>query len=573
MASYRLFLLSFFLCIFSLSALASPAININQGAIKLKNYTLEYFTDTSQVMGFEQLRNQTFQPTNNTTTLGNQASVTWYRIKLDNQEKQQQKLYLHLPKAYHLRSVAIVEESSRANNLPLLVNQTLINLNTASSHPLMYQGTVVYPFVLPALTSTTLYIKSHAYSHQWFAAEIYDDEHSRKALVGGHLDIALLVGMMVALVFYNSLLYLATSKKENILYSLYLVSGQLWIALAYGLISKAFNIYGELVFMLNLTVFTMPIFLVLFMMAIFETSQTYPKEHKGLQAILALLVVGFIYGLFNISSALKYASNLALIMMLVTFSVSISLFRKGNPLVKYFLIGHTFFVIFNAYAVLYYKGLVEPNYVNSHGVGIGIVLEALTLAFIISHRIKILESIRSKQAELTKQAATDPLTQLYNRRYFLVEATHLVEKAQQTNDQLAVMMLDIDHFKAINDQHGHKAGDLVLIEVASIFQKLSREQDLIARFGGEEFVILLPSANSQAAKECAERIRQGIAEHNIKLDESTKIKITISIGVAEMSIASQESIESTLNRADKALYQAKTQGRNRVCLAEFKKDL
>ena len=316
--------------------------------------------------------------------------------------------------------------------------------------------------------------------------------------------------------------------------------------------------------MLNLTVFTM---------AIFETSQTYPKEHKGLQAILALLVVGFIYGLFDISSALKYANNLALIMMLVTFSVSISLFRKGNPLVKYFLIGHTFFVIFNAYAVLYYKGLVEPNYVNSHGVGIGIVLEALTLAFIISHRIKILESIRSKQAELTKQAATDPLTQLYNHRYFLVEATHLVEKAQQTNDQLAVMMLDIDHFKAINDQHGHKAGDLVLIEVASIFQKLSREQDLIARFGGEKFVILLPSANSQAAKECAERIRQGIAEHNIKLDESTKIKITTSIGVAEMSIASQESIESTLNRADKALYQAKTQGRNRVCLAEFKKDL
>lgn len=266
--------------------------------------------------------------------------------------------------------------------------------------------------------------------------------------------------------------------------------------------------------MLNLTVFTM---------AIFETSQTYPKEHKGLQAILALLVVGFIYGLFDISSALKYASNLALIMMLVTFSVSISLFRKGNPLVKYFLIGHTFFVIFNAYAVLYYKGLVEPNYVNSHGVGISIVLEALTLAFIISHRIKILESIRSKQAELTKQAATDPLTQLYNRRYFLVEATHLVEKAQQTNDQLAVMMLDIDHFKAINDQHGHKAGDLVLIEVASIFQKLSREQDLIARFGGEEFVILLPSANSQAAKECAERIRQGIEKHSIKLDESTKI--------------------------------------------------
>ncbi|WP_027851441.1 sensor domain-containing diguanylate cyclase [Marinospirillum insulare] len=567
MASSRLFFLSFFLCIFSLSALASPIININQDTTKLKNYSIEYFIDTSQTMKFEQLRNQTFHPTNSTTTLGNQASVTWYRIKLHNQEKQQQKLYLHLPKAYHLRSVAIFEESSS------LINQASIDLNTANNHPLMYQGTVVYPFTLPAQTTTSLYIKSHAYSHQWFAAEIYDDEQSKKALVGGHLDIALLVGMLAALVFYNSLLYLATSKKENILYSLYLISGQVWIALAYGLISKTFNVYGDWVFMLNLTVFTMPIFLVLFMMAIFETSQTYPKEHKGLQAILVLLVLGFAYGLFDISSALKYASSLALIMMLVTFSVSISLFRKGNPLVKYFLIGHTFFVIFNAYAVLYYKGLIEPNYVNSHGVGIGIVLEALTLAFIISHRIKILESIRAKQAELTKQASTDPLTQLYNRRYFLVEASHLVEKAQQNTSHLSVMMLDIDHFKAINDQHGHKTGDLVLIQVANLFNTLSREQDLIARFGGEEFVILLPSADSNAAKECAERIRQGIEAHSIVIDEKTNLKITISIGVAEMNIANQESIESTINRADEALYLAKAQGRNQVNLAELQKDL
>lgn len=566
MASYRLFLLSFCLYIFSLSVLASPVININKDTVKLKNYAIEYFTDVSQALDYTSVRNQAFQETKSITTLGNQATVTWYRMSLNNKSQHDKALFLHLPKAYHLRAVAIFEESTQAK-VTSLVNQTSIDLNTASSHPLMYQGTVVYTFTVPAQTATTLYIKSHAYSHQWFAAEIYNDEHSRKALVGGHLDIALLVGMMVALVFYNSLLYLATSKKENILYSLYLVSGQLWIALAYGLISKAFNIYGDWVFMLNLTVFTMPIFLVLFMMAIFETSQTYPKEHKGLQTILILLVLGFIYGLFDISSALKYASSLALIMMLVTFSVSISLFRKGNPLVKYFLIGHTFFVIFNAYAVLYYKGLVEPNYVNSHGVGIGIVLEALTLAFIISHRIKILETIRSKQAELTKQAATDPLTQLYNRRYFLVEASHLVEKAQANGEPVSVMMLDIDHFKAVNDQYGHKAGDLVLIDVASIFQKFCREQDLIARFGGEEFVILLPSANSQAAKECAERIRQGIEKHSIKLDESTTLKVTISIGVAEMSIASQETIESAINQADKALYQAKNQERNRVCTA------
>jgi len=563
-ASNRLFLLSFFLCIFSLNALASPVININKDTVQLKNYTIEYFIDTSQIMKFEQLCNQIFHPTNSTTTLGNQASVTWYRIKLDNQEKQQQKLYLHLPKAYHLRSVAIVEESSRANNLPLLVNQTSINLNTASSHSLMYQGTVVYPFTVPAQTTTTLYIKSHAYSHQWFTAEIYNDEHSRKALVGGHLDIALLVGMMAALVFYNSLLYLATSKKENILYSLYLVSGQLWIALSYGLISKAFNTYGDLVFIFNLSVFTMPIFLVLFMMAIFETSQTYPKEHKALQAILMLLVLGFIYGLFDITSALKYAGSLALIMMLVTFSVSISLFRKGNPLIKYFLIGHTFFVIFNAYAVLYYKGLAKPNYINSHGVGIGILLEALTLAFIISYRIKILEDIRSKQVELKRQAFTDPLTQLYNRRYFMTESNLAIEKAQISKEPLSVIILDIDHFKAVNDQYGHKAGDLVLESVASAFHEFSRSKDLIARFGGEEFIFLLPNTNQIQAYDCAERIRQGIEKHNVNVSDKLTLQITVSIGIAEIEINNTETLEAAINRADQALYQAKTHGRNCV---------
>jgi len=560
---YQVLLCLFFLGNFSLLAQASPVIDINQEKVSLTSFQIEYFTDTSQSLSYPAIRNQTFKTTNSITTLGTQSKVTWYRTTIQNLTTQKKMLYLHLPQAYHLLSIKIIEEKAKK-----AVNQTTINLSEASDHPLMYRGTVVYPFELLPNETTKLYIRSQVYSHQWFSLGIFDNQESRKALVGGHLDTALFVGMMLALVFYNSLLYLATCKKENIFYSLYLISGLTWIAFSYGLVGKTFNAYGDDVFILNISVFSMPVFLLLFIMSVFETSKFYPKEHRALQGMLLLLSGTFVYGLFDISGALKYASSLAVLMMLITFSVSISLFRKKNPLVKYFLIGHSFFVLFNGYAVIYYMGLIEPNYLNSHGVGIGILLEALTLAFIISYRIKILETIRSKQAELTRQAATDPLTQLYNRRYFLVEATHLVEKAQQTSEQLAVMMLDIDHFKTINDQHRHKAGDLVLIEVASIFQKLSREQDLIARFGGEEFVILLPNANITVAQECAERIRQGIEKHSIKLDESTKIKITISIGVAEMNIASQESIESTLNRADKALYQAKTQGRNQVCVAK-----
>lgn len=250
-------------------------------------------------------------------------------------------------------------------------------------------------------------------------------------------------------------------------------------------------------------------------------------------------------------------------MMVVTFSVSISLYRKGNPLVKYFLVGHTFFVVFNGFAVLFYKGLVEPSYLSSHGVGIGIMLEALTLAFIISYRIKILEDIRASQDELKKQAATDPLTRLYNRRFFFSEADYLLELARSGRTPLSVMVIDIDHFKQVNDTYGHGVGDQVIVSMAQTLKKFSRSKDLIARFGGEEFVMLLPETGLEEATGCAERIRVAIENLRTTLEDN-EINCTISLGIAAVDV-SNESIESALNRADKALYEAKHTGRNRIC--------
>lgn len=564
MAYYRAFLTCFFLCAMALAVQASATTQLSEDKVQLSDFPIEYLIDSSQSLNYPAVRKQNFRNTLSATTLGTRATVTWYRVALHNPSQQDRRLYLHLPKAYHVKSIDIFEERAEQ-----LINQASINLNQASDDPLMYNGAVVYPFTVAADTTSIIYVRNHVHTHQWFTLEVYDDQHSRKALSSGHLDIALLVGMMFALVFYNGLLYFATSKKENILYSFYLISGLIWIALSYGLIGKAFNAYGDHIFILNLSLFTMPIFLLLFMMAIFDTQKLYIKEHRALQGMLVLLIIPFIYGLFDVTQALKPAGALAALMMVITFSVSISLFRKKNPLVKFFLVGHSLFVVFNIYAVMYYSGLVAPNYINSHGVGIGIVLEALTLAFIISYRIKILEDIRSKQDELKKQASTDPLTQLYNRRYFIAEGRYKIEKAKVNQTPLSVMTIDIDHFKRVNDTHGHTVGDLVLVAVASIFQHYSRDNDLIARFGGEEFVILLPGANLSKTHECAERIRRAVESHSVKISDELTIAITVSIGVAQIDIASLESIDSAINRADKALYQAKSLGRNRVCEAEL----
>lgn len=539
---------------------AEPRVEITETPVSLTDFSMGYFVDDSQALTYQDITALPFTPTSSKTTLGTSARVTWFKVTLDNVTGQQQQLFVHLPHAYHVRSVDFYQERDGR-----LVDQQSLDMEQVNDDPLMYRGTAVYPLTLSADQSTTLYLRSHAYSHQWFAVQVLDEQTSRRALISIKTDIALLVGMMLALVVYNGLLYFATSKKENIFYSFYLISGLVWIALSYGLIASTFDVYGSGVFKLNISLITMPIFLMLFMMAVFETKRFYPTEHRALQALLVVICGTLIWGLFDISAALKPASSLAALMMVVTFSVSISLYRKGNPLVVYFLIGHSFFVLFNGIAVLFYKGIIAHSYLSSHGVGIGIVLEALTLAFIISHRIKILEDIRASQEELKKQAATDPLTKLYNRRFFFSEADYLLELAKNRGTPLAVLVIDIDHFKQVNDQYGHSCGDQVIVSIAHTLKKHSRTKDLLARFGGEEFVVLLPESDLQEANRCAERLRAAVQALEVSVNDNDVVHSTVSIGIAEVMVGN-EGVEAALNRADKALYQAKHSGRNRLCV-------
>lgn len=558
----RTLLQFYLLMLLSCGVVAEPRIQIESPEVNLTDFRIGYYIDDSWELSYDQVRQQQFKETSSTTTLGTNARVTWFRLPIENQSGQTLALNIHLPHAYHVRSVDFFEERDGA-----LVHSAELDLEQAHDSHMMFRGSAVYPLTLPPDSTTTLYIRSFAYSHQWFAIDILDQEHSRRALVGVANDVALLVGMMLALVFYNVLLYFATSKIENIYYSFYLISGLVWIALSYGLVASLFDVYGSEVFMLNISLITMPIFLLLFMMAIFETRQQYPLEHRFLQAVLVPLCGMFVWGLFDISGALKPASSMALVMMIVTLSVSISLLRKGNPLAKYFLIGHLLFVLFNVLAVIFYKGLIKPNYIVSHGTGLGIMLEALMLAFIISHRIKILEGIRASQDELKKQASTDPLTRLHNRRHFAAEAEYLLALCQQQKQPMTIMIADIDHFKQVNDRWGHPVGDKVLVRIAQTLKNCSRNRDLLARFGGEEFVILLPDADLKQAMLCAERIRTSVERTQFESGTDEPLRVTLSLGVTQID-TEHDSIQSALARADRALYEAKHSGRNRVCISE-----
>lgn len=538
----------------------SPIVNIDQRSVDLTQFAMSYFIDSTGTMPLSQVQQQNFINSQNELTLGTNAKTTWSKIVIKNSYSDTLRLFVHNPDAYHLEEVSFYETQSGQ-----LINQSVIQLDKTGPKANMFGGSAVFSFYIAPNQQKTIYVKSVTFSHQWFALTIYDEEHSKRALVGNGNYIALLVGMMLALMIYNFFLYLSARKIENIVYALYLISGTVWVALSYGVAANFFGIFSAELLQLNSNLLSMPSFLVIFVMLIFETKKHYPKEHIALSIILFLLVADFIYSLFDIVGALKPASSLAALMMTVTFGVSISLWRKGNTLAKYFLLGHSMFVIFNMLAVLYYKGISDANVINSHGVGIGILLEALMMAFILSYRIKSLEKIKAQQTELNRLVDTDPMTGLYNRRYFDRKSEELIAAMASNQQELTLLIADLDHFKNINDTYGHDVGDKVIIAFANILTSEQGLADIACRYGGEEFVLLL-NCNLLDAKQVAERIRQKAQETYITIDEVQTVQFTVSIGVHSVAHAST-TVKETLTIADKALYKAKSNGRNCVEVA------
>lgn len=173
---------------------------------------------------------------------------------------------------------------------------------------------------------------------------------------------------------------------------------------------------------------------------------------------------------------------------------------------------------------------------------------------------------RSLQEELERQALTDPLTELPNRRHFMDAAAQELARTARYGGTLAVLMLDVDHFKKVNDTYGHKVGDLVLQQLAKTCRSTLREIDIVARLGGEEFAVLLPNTDPGAALEVAERLRLALAETKVPLEQGLPVRFTVSVGISSLADPATN-IDTLLNLADHALYDAKHQGRNRVCTA------
>ena len=206
----------------------------------------------------------------------------------------------------------------------------------------------------------------------------------------------------------------------------------------------------------------------------------------------------------------------------------------------------------------HYEALLTPiKRKNKTTVGLVLTLRDITAQY------ELLQKTR-------QLAISDPLTGIYNRRHFFSLLRQELERSRRQQSPLAVMMFDIDDFKAINDQYGHAAGDQVLIETVQLCQQHLRAYDVMSRYGGDEFAIYLPETDAELATQVAQRLCASIRAHSIQSDHHS-FQCTVSIGVAACSCEQQDSADSLMAIADKALYQAKQNGKDQVAAEQIPK--
>lgn len=195
---------------------------------------------------------------------------------------------------------------------------------------------------------------------------------------------------------------------------------------------------------------------------------------------------------------------------------------------------------------------------------LGVILVIVLFIFFIARHF--IQDLKKAETKLVELATTDSLTGLLNRREGFRRMTAECSRAYRSGSPLCVMMLDIDHFKSINDTWGHQSGDNVLVALAGILKNTLRISDIVCRYGGEEFLVVLPETSLDNLKILAERLRGRVESQDFETDGGKPLKVTISVGLAASH--GEEDCDQLVGRADTALYRAKGNGRNRVCVME-----
>lgn len=393
---------------------------------------------------------------------------------------------------------------------------------------------------------------------------IYSPQLMRSAASATSYQYGVLYGYLIALLAYNLLLALSLKSSRYLFYSVYLFSFLLmnasYTGLAYQWLWPDLPRWQQCAtpLLMLLFVITGILFANRFLGMKQRSRWLYDQFYRFMLALISLAALFFI---LNLHVYLLYLAFLAIgpfvgIMML---SGMLAL-RQGMREAGYFIVATLFASVGAAVTALTVAGVVDYRPWAYHAVELGMVVEATLFALALAYQFRLQQEQRIRAEHL---AEVDQLTGVYNRRGFERMMTPVLSTARRNQRNLCLLILDLDHFKNVNDFFGHAAGDEVLKQVARLLQNEIRQGDLLARWGGEEFLVLLPETSLEDAVIFAQRLRERCAACVIR-HEQDQIQCTVSIGLSALS-PDMDSFDELLQEADSYLYEAKSAGRNRVC--------
>ena len=373
-------------------------------------------------------------------------------------------------------------------------------------------------------------------------------------------------GFLIALAAYNAMLYLGLRETSHLYYAFYLLC-LIALNLAYTGHGLAWIWPGHAGLQRYVILMLMILFGysgLVFASRFLELSKHVPKGLFATRVVCMLALVLF-------SLAVWLNSHLAAVIVAFGF-FGIFLFTmvwfgvlsvgRGHVAGRYFLVAVVCGMLGGSAIFLVNLGVVPYSFWTFRSLEMGISLEATLLALALAYQMR-----QHQQASLkaTYLANHDPLTDLHNRRGFMDRARAAWSTAARSQRSLSLILLDLDHFKQINDVHGHDVGDQALVTCARLLASAGRAGDVLARWGGEEFILLLPDTDLDQACALAERLRLALGDCSIDTPKGP-MHVTASFGVAQREEFVQ--LEGLIRSADQALYQAKRAGRNRVMVPE-----
>ena len=390
------FIILYLLLTFSI---VQATVTINSNTSKITNFEVGYLINSNKKLQFKDIKSIKFKEGKNSDSLGAKVTNTWIKIKLFNATNETQTLFLHQDLAFTFTSIKYFEIDDKNN----LLNTKEMNRSLPEGKRNMNGADSIYEFSLEPKQKKIIYINQKTNAYHYYDFSIRSPKESTQFLINQKIGGVLIVGLLFALAIYNFFIFLSLRYKEYLYYSLYLFSATVWVFYVYGPLAHYFHIYAAESSKFNFALMFIPIFLALFVQTVFETKTKYKTEHIFLNSIIGVLFINVIYGLIDLIHAIQLLT-LAFNYTLVVFMwVAISIYIKGNKIIKIFLFAHTFYLIFSTYAILFYLGLVDFNYISSHGIGIGIIIEALMLSYLVSYKFKIIEEEKNRSNLLLLQ--------------------------------------------------------------------------------------------------------------------------------------------------------------------------